>query len=291
MNSRDDLEQRLPTYFRRAAAVPPHGLLDELMRETEAVPQRRSRFAVAGLGWWAVGTAAIVLVLIVAISLKGLPASPVGPGAQVRPSPSAPPSMTTITLPVPVREKAIAERAATVFADRLRALGVGTFTSAIGDQMTFSLTIPPGLDRADVDGVLHRVGEVEWLAWPDELPAPAEGDPVPAGVLPLFDASNQIVSVSLRAGSADTAVGEPPGVEITFGRAASEALATYTESHIGRPMPLAMDGKILVSPIIQGAISSGDLFISMVPDGPISPAALAAILKSGPLPEGWTTTD
>jgi hypothetical protein len=32
----------------------------------------------------------------------------------------------------------------------------------------------------------------------------------------------------------------------------------------------------------------GDLGISIVPDGPISPAALAAILKSGPLPEGWT---
>jgi hypothetical protein len=291
MSSRDDLEQRLPTYFDRRAVDPPHGLLDDLLRETAAVPQRRSRFAFAGLGWWAVGTAAVAAALIVAVSLKGLPTSPVGPGAQVSPSPSAPPSMTTITLPVPVREKAIAERAATVFEDRLRALGLGNFSSGIGDQMTFSLTIPPGVDRADVDAVLHRVGEVEWLAWPDDLPPPAEGDPVPAGVLPLFDASHQIMSVSLHAGSADTAVGEPPGVEVTFGPVAAEALATYTASHVNRPMPLAMDGKILISPTIQGAISSGDLFISMVPDGPISPAALAAILKSGPLPKGWTTTD
>jgi preprotein translocase subunit SecD len=55
-------------------------------------------------------------------------------------------------------------------------------------------------------------------------------------------------------------------------------------------MPLAMDGKILISPTIGGAISSGDLFISMgSADDSISAAALAAILKSGPLPEGWTT--
>jgi hypothetical protein len=289
MNSGGDLEQRLPAYFDRQAVEPPHGLLDELLRETQTVSQRRSPFAFASFGWWAAGTAVVVAALIVAVSLKGLPTSPVGPGAQVSPSPSAPSSMTTITLPVPVREKAIAERAATVFEDRLRALGLGNFSSGIGDQMTFSLTIPPEVDRADVDAVLHRVGEVEWLAWPDDLPPPAEGDPVPAGVLPLFDALEQIKSVLLHTGSADTDVGEPPGVEVTFGPVASRALATYTESHIGRPMPLAMDDQILISPTIQGAISSGDLFISMVPDGPISPAALAAILKSGPLPTGWTT--
>jgi hypothetical protein len=292
MNSRDDLEQRLPSYFDRRAVQPPHGLLDDLLRESEAMPQRRSRFAFASFGWWAVGAAVAAMLLIAVVSLKPwLPAVQVGPGAHASPSQSTPPSVTTITVPIPVREKAIAERAATVFEDRLRALGLGNFTSAIGDEMTFSMTIPPSVNRADIDAVLHRVGEVEWLAWPDDLPPPSEGDPVPAGVLPLFDASDQIMSVSLHPGSVDTAAGEPPGVEVTFKPVASDALATYTASHLNRPMPLAMDGKILISPTIQGAISSGDLFISMVPDGPISPAALAAILESGPLPQGWTTTN
>lgn len=296
MNSRDDLEQRLPTYFDRRAAMPPHGLLDDLLRETETVPQRRGRFALASFGWWAAGAAAAAMLLIAVVWLKtGLPAPSVGPGAHVSSSPSAQERLTTITVsvpvPVPMREKVLGGQALATFQARLRALGIGNFSSVAGDEFAFTMSIPPSVDRADVDAVLQRVGEVEWLAWPDDLPPPAEGDQVPAGVLPLFDASDQIKSVLLHAGSVAD-VGDPQGVEVTFGSAASEALATYTASHLNRPMPLAMDGKILISPTIQGAISSGDLFISMgPPDGPISPAALAAILESGPLPQGWTTTN
>jgi SecD/SecF fusion protein len=83
----------------------------------------------------------------------------------------------------------------------------------------------------------------------------------------------------------------PEGCEIhvTLGRVATEALAAYTSSHIGGVMPLAMDGRILTSPTIQGAITGGDLVISFASQGgSISAAALAAILESGPLPTGWT---
>lgn len=286
MNRRDDLQRLLPGYFHRRAAVPPEGLLDGLLAETAGLPQRRRRFAVAGASGWAMVAGIAAVVLIVAVSLKTLlPAAFIGPGSPASPSAAAPEALTTFSVPVPVREKAIADRAATVFEDRLRALGVGNFSGSIGDEMQFSMTIPPSVDRADIETVLHRVGEVQWLAWPDDRPGPSEGDPVPEGVLPLFDASDQIESVALRAASGDQA----PGVEIHFGSVASHALEIYTSSHVGRPMPLAMDGRILISPTIQSPIPSGELLITIpAKAAPISPAALAAILESGPLPTGWT---
>jgi hypothetical protein len=286
MNRRDDLERLLPSYFERRVPVPPEGLLDDLLGETAGLPQRRRRFAMAGVSGWAMVAGIAVVLLIVTVSLKTLlPAAFMGPGSPASPSVSPPEALTTFTVPVPVREKAIADRAATVFEDRLRALGIGNFSGSIGDEMQFSMSIPPSVDPTDIETVLHRVGEVEWLAWPDDLPGPSEGDPVPEGVLPLFDASDQIESVALRAASGD----QPSGVEIHFGSVASHALEIYTSSHVGRPMPLAMDGRILISPMIQSPIPAGELLITVpAADAPISPAALAAILESGPLPTGWT---
>jgi hypothetical protein len=51
-------------------------------------------------------------------------------------------------------------------------------------------------------------------------------------------------------------------------------------------MPVALDGRILTAPLIQGPIDGGSVLLQLLPDGPIEPAALAAILDSGPLPEG-----
>jgi hypothetical protein len=287
MTGRDDLEKRLADRLERRAPMPPQGLLEDLLLQTSELPQRRRGLAFASTGWWALGVAVAAALLIGAVALRTslLPPS-TGPGSQATPSASATPAETTIILPMPVREKAIAEQAEAVFQDRLRALGVGTFSGSIGDDIRFTLVIPETVDPADVELVLHTFGQVEWLAWPDALSYPAEGDVVPDGVLPLFDAANQIVSVQLI-----TTQNAPPGpgVEVTFGPTAMEALAAYTSSHVGKPMPLAMDGTILTSPTIQGAITGGDLVISFASQGgSMSAAALAAILESGPLPTGWT---
>lgn len=220
------------------------------------------------------------IILGVAVILAGCATSP-------SPSPSA--TATTIVLPLPVREKAIAEQAETVFSNRLKALGIGNFTASIGDDMRFTFVMPRSVDPADVTAVLHTAGVVEWLAWPGGTQIPNVGDPLPSGVLPLFDTASEIRSVTVTSTPTN---GRPAGVEVTFGPAATQALSTYTTMHVNEPMPLALDGKIVAVPIIMSPITEGDLLITPAGSGSepgsLSAAALGAILRSGPLPSGWS---
>jgi hypothetical protein len=288
MTGRDDLEQRLPGFLANRAPSPQPGLLEDLVRQTADLPQRRRGFLLAGIGWLVVGAAVAVAVLVAVVVFgNGLVQTPVAPGTHATPSATPAQGMTTISLPVPVQEKAIVEQAEMVFANRLKALGIGNFTASAGNDLRFTFLIPPSVNPADVDAVLHTAGRIEWLAWPDGAPTPNVGDPVPQGVLPLFDAASQITSVKLTTGHTSPQV---PEVELTFGPVATEALATYTSSHVGRPLPLALDGRILTAPIITSPLTGGDVIITTpsVPDPGLSAAALAAILKSGPVPSGWT---
>jgi hypothetical protein len=210
-------------------------------------------------------------------------------GCATSPLPSSSATASTIVLPVPVREKAIAEEAEAVFGNRLKALGIGNFTASIGDDMRFTFVMPPSVDPADVNAVLHTAGVVEWLAWPDGTPAPNVGDAVPDGVLPLFDMASEIRSVTVTSTPTN---GRPAGVEVTLSPAATQALSTYTTMHVNEPLPLALDGQLVAVPIIMSPITAGDLFIttggSGSEPGSLSAAALGAILKSGPLPPAWS---
>lgn len=288
MTGHDDLEGRLPGFLANRAPSPQPGLLDDLVRQTADLPQRRRGLMLTSIGWLVVGAAAAVAVLVgVVVFGSGLVQTPVAPGTHATPSATPAQGMTTISLPVPVQEKAIVEQAEMVFANRLKALGIGNFTASAGNDLRFTFLIPPSVDPADVDAVLHTAGRIEWLAWLDGAPTPNVGDPVPQGVLPLFDAASQITSVKLTTGHTSPQV---PEVELTFGPVATEALATYTSSHVGQPLPLALDGRILTAPIIQSPLTGGDVIITTpsVPDAGLSAAALAAILKSGPVPSDWT---
>ena len=136
---------------------------------------------VAPVGWWVAGAAAVAAVLVVLFWVRGgIPTQLPLPGTVATPPPSAPPSLTTITLPVSVRDKAIVILASDVMAKRLQALGIGNFTSSAGDDLRFTLPIPPSVERADVDAVLNTPGDVEWLDWPDGQPVPDVGSAVPS---------------------------------------------------------------------------------------------------------------
>lgn len=209
-------------------------------------------------------------------------------GCGQQPTPSGPPasaeeSITTITIPGAVQDEALMERAEAVISERLRTLGIGTFSAAVGDRLTFTIAIPASVASGDVEAVLNARGDVQWLAW-SAAPWASEGDPVREGVAPLFGRAD-IASTSVQSGIH----GSPGGILVRLKPAASEALNTYSSLHVGQPaLPLAMDGTILLSPIIQGPMASGEIVISFAEDAPISPEALAAILASGPLPAAST---
>ena len=188
----------------------------------------------------------------------------------------------TVTLTVPVADKAVISAAEDVFAKRLTAIGIADFAITTGAVMTFSLSVPATFDSAILDAVLHRVGLVEFVPWPaDSQPANPE-DPVPADYVPLFDGAGGVGAAEVTADSTGL-----QGVDITLSAAASEAIAAYTRLHVGGQLPLVLDGFVLTAPTIVSPITDGVIRLTAPDPLPIPLLALAAMITSGPLPAGW----
>ena len=188
---------------------------------------------------------------------------------------------THIVVTLQTRDKTQIDAAMEVLGARLKALGIGTFSAGAGDWITYDLPTADLPEREVLDDVLHRRGVLSLLAWPAAgQPAPVEGDAVPAGMQSLVDPATAITSAEVVDQNGAR------GVNVVLSPAASAAVSEFTARHVNGYMPLAMDGRILVSPIIQSQIDGGELLIQLTDDAPIDPAALAAILSSGPLPEG-----
>jgi len=201
---------------------------------------------------------------------------------QPRPTPTPLLRNTTITLTVPVADKAVISAAEDVFAKRLMALGITDFTVTTGAVMTFNLSLPATFDLANLDAVLHRVGLVEFVPWPADSQPPNPDDLVPATYLPLFDGAAGVGTAEVTTDSTGF-----QGVDITLSAVASEAIATYTSQHVGGWLPLVLDGFVLTAPTINSPITDGVMRLTAPDPPPIPLLALAAMITSGPLPAAW----
>lgn len=195
------------------------------------------------------------------------------------PSVAPPVSTTDFRISLTSRDKSDVSAAMDVLEARLRTLGIGNFSGAAGDSIVFTLPSAGLPDRRVLDDVLHRPGVVALLPWPADGPAPIEGDAVPAGARSLIDPATGIRSADVVDANGTRAV------KVVLEPEAAASVAEYTSLHVQGYMPLALDGRILIAPTIQGPITGGELLIELAADGP-DPSALAAILDSGPLPEG-----
>jgi hypothetical protein len=201
---------------------------------------------------------------------------------QTRPTPTPLLRSMTVSLTVPVADKAVIGAAEDVFAERLTAVGITDFTITTGAVMTFNLTVPAAFDGAAVDAVLHRVGLVEFVPWPANSQPANPDDPVPATYLPLFDATGGVGTAEVTTDSTGF-----QGVDITLSAVASEAIATYTTQHVGGQLPLVLDGFVLTAPTINSPITDGVIRLTAPDPPPIPLLALAAMITSGPLPAAW----
>ena len=201
---------------------------------------------------------------------------------QSSPEPT-PPATMTLTVQIPVADKAVISAAEAVFAKRLTTLGMTGITSTVGDTMTFSGVVPDSFDLEAANAVLRNAGVFAFVPWPADQPTPEPGDPVPATLTPLFDAANEITAAEL---TTDTA--GQRAIDITLGAMGSEAFATYTTQHVGSFLPFVMDGRVLAAPSIQSPITGGEILISIPDPDPLPLAAIAAMMASGPLPAAWS---
>lgn len=63
---------------------------------------------------------------------------------------------------------------------------------------------------------------------------------------------------------------------------AQETLQTFTRTHIGEAMAIALDGRVLLAPVIQSELSEGLLISGILFEDEVK--QLAALINSGPLP-------
>ncbi len=190
----------------------------------------------------------------------------------------------TVTIPVPVADKAVIEAAEATFTRRLNALGITDITVTTGEAMKFTLAVPLAFDNELVDEVLRRPGVVAFVPWPAGEQPPSPGDRVPATVQPL------VAATELASAAAITDSLGQPALQIIFGTLGAEAFGTYTTDNILGYAPLVVDGVVLVAPSIGSPITGGELLITFpTGEGPAIPlAAVVAIIDAGPLPDAWT---
>ncbi len=198
----------------------------------------------------------------------------------VAPSRASDTTQLTVSIPIRTTDKAVIEAAVEVMSKRLRALGVGNFSSSAGTSLTFTIDFNSTVDQAAIDAVLRTPGVVSFLGWPTG-DAPTDGGPAPSGVPVLFDAASQIVSAAKVNG------GDSPTIAVALAPGGSAALAAYTMGHVGGYLVIVMDGTVLSSPLVMDAISDGKVDLSFPSSTALRPDVIAAIMASGPLPAGW----
>jgi hypothetical protein len=236
------------------------------------------------LGWSAVAAAAVLVVVAITLGSFDLPFLP---GSRSTPSPAATaqPNRDFIVLPpagAPAKPDSIL--ASDVLLARLRALGIGNFSSGGGYAITFNVPADGPSDDT-IRAVLGATGNVAFVPLPPEfygegMLEPLVGEPLPHAEPALFGWEG-IASVAPD----DTQ--QLPAVTITLKPAAAGAFADYTTQHLQESFAVVIDGRVASAPVINEPITGGQVTIS---DGGRNDDVferMIAIFVGGMLPEAW----
>jgi hypothetical protein len=285
-----ELEARLRTRLHARfddAPVPPElgpNVARALTTSPASVGGFDVRFRGRWLGWSAVAAAVAIAVVAITVSMFTLPSLP-GNRSTPSPAPTIAAERTFIVLPpdgLPAKPDSIL--AGDVLNARLRALGIGSFSSGGGYAITFSVP-SDGPSDDSIRAVLGATGDVEFVPLPPEfygdgMLEPLVGEPLPHAEPALFGWEG-IESVALDDSQ------QVPAIAVVLKPAAKDAFADYTAAHVTETFAIVLDGRVAAAPIINEPISGGEVTISA---GGLNDAAfdrLAAILVGGMLPEAW----
>ena len=259
---------------------------DSLRAAVAAVPLRRGRGrATRGrMLFAAMGMAAAVVVAVAGLAVVTGPSWSIGvlaPDGTPPPASPTPGTETFVFRVVPADGSTATKAQVTAVDDamaaRLRAYGIGTFSSsAADDRITLEVPMPPGAGSREAIRALLGTTGVFSVGQPVATP-PEPGDRVDGPPLLTGEDVTSATAVTDQAGV--------PTLELTLTGSAAAALADATSAHIGEYLPIALDGVAIVAPVIQAEIPGGQILISFSSDDTTTAARLAAILQSGPLPQ------
>ncbi|MCJ8147733.1 protein translocase subunit SecD [Shinella sedimenti] len=180
---------------------------------------------------------------------------------------------------------------------RVESLGIPALTVGRGDRGRIVVSMPGLTDPQRVKDMLATVGKLSARLIDDSVPvntaiesgAPAgsevlySADEPPTGYLVRQDDLFTAADVASARASAD---GEP-FIEFVLRKEAAEKLAAFTRDNAGRTIAILLDGQVISTSQIQGAISDGIGRLSGDFDAE-GAANLARIVASGPLPAALT---
>ena len=127
--------------------------------------------------------------------------------------------------------------------------------------------------------------------------APAAGlvraDRVDADAGPVFIEPDPLLTAADLDRAEATFQFEQPALTVAFDRAGTRVLAEATEKHLGRPLAIMLDGRVVSAPVVREAIRGGSAVVSGIDTtgdwAPVTEIALtAAMLTGGALPQALT---
>jgi hypothetical protein len=297
-----ELERRIGARLRERFddAAPSVALRMRIAADRSQAPVAPSRWswlapARAGIG----GLAAVAVVVLVALTVG--PRLSVGPwaasgsptpvptvGPTVSPSsptplPSPWESTYRISPAIPDPAKSTGDAAAEVVRARVRHLGIGTFSVAIGDDLT--ATLPGPADPRVVDALLWPGGVNAYVVPMAAALGLTVDHPVPAGLDPVFtDADVATLDDHSTEGPASR-------LDLTLVSAAASRLRDATTRNVGGLLAIASaDGRIRHLVRIAEPLADGSVTISAGSDpADVSLEVLAAVLSAEPMPAEWSS--
>jgi preprotein translocase subunit SecD len=162
------------------------------------------------------------------------------------------------------------ETARNIIERRVGGLGVSepqVRTEVSGNQRRIVVEIP-GLSSGDEDQVRSLVGSTGQLQFIDPKGQSLTVDQdirsliADGSVEVLFDGS-QIDPGSVAPGTNNGQI----GVDFSLGSEGSTKWCTFTTANVNNPGPIALDGRIITTPTINGAICGGQTIITVGPPG------------------------
>lgn len=177
-----------------------------------------------------------------------------------------------------------------VLEKRLDQLGVGG-TLGRPDDQTFLVRLPGDADAAAVGEALTAPGVLEFVD--PQGTAHAEGELIctanarPAGADCATVYATIVSGIDLDLGKVALTNDQTERSAVAFGfvEPAATALADFTDQHVGRTMTIALDGRVISSPVIQDRLpGEGIITFGGAGDAEQQARRLVSVLKNGVLP-------
>ena len=176
---------------------------------------------------------------------------------------------------------------------RVESLGIPALSVGRGERDRIAVSMPGLTDPQRVKDLLSQAGKLSARLVDDSVPVnTAIEDGAPAGSEVLYSTGEPPVGYLVRRDdlftAADVASAEPaangePFIEFVLRADAAERLAAFTRDNGGRTIAILLDGQVISTSQIQGAITDGVGRLSGDFDAE-GAANLARIVASGPLP-------